>query len=118
MKTPSDEEEKRLAQIRGEIDAEDLATIIYTSGTTGTPKGVMLSHRNISSNIEAISQILPIIAGSKALSFLPLCHIFERTISYTYLANNVSIYYAKNLETIGDNLRELGQRVICKLKAF
>ena len=108
LKTPSDEEEKRLAQIRGEIDTEDLATIIYTSGTTGTPKGVMLSHRNISSNIEAISQILPIIAGSKALSFLPLCHIFERTISYTYLANNVSIYYAKNLETIGDNLRELG----------
>ena len=108
LKTPSDEEEKRLAQIRGEIDTEDLATIIYTSGTTGTPKGVMLSHRNISSNIEAISQILPIIAGSKALSFLPLCHIFERTISYPYLANNVSIYYAKNLETIGDNLRELG----------
>jgi len=108
LKTPGDEEEKRLAQIRGEINTEDLATIIYTSGTTGTPKGVMLSHRNISSNIEAISQILPIIAGGKALSFLPLCHIFERTISYTYLANNVSIYYAENLETIGDNLRELG----------
>jgi len=108
MKTGDGGDTKRLARIRGEIDPEDLATIIYTSGTTGDPKGVMLSHRNITSNIEAISQILPIVAGSKALSFLPLCHIFERTISYTYLANNVSIYYAENLETIGDNLRELG----------
>jgi len=108
LKTRDEGDTKRLTQIRGEIDTEDLATIIYTSGTTGNPKGVMLSHRNISSNIEAISQILPIVAGSKALSFLPLCHIFERTISYTYLANDVSIYYAENLETIGDNLRELG----------
>jgi len=105
---PNDENMGRLNQIRDKINGEDLATIIYTSGTTGNPKGVMLSHRNIGSNIEAISQVLPIMSGSRALSFLPLCHIFERTISYTYLANDVSIYYAENLEKIGDNLRELG----------
>jgi len=105
---PNEENMGQLNQVRDKINSEDLATIIYTSGTTGNPKGVMLSHRNISSNIQAISQILPIVSGSKALSFLPLCHIFERTISYTYMANNVSIYYAENLDTIGDNLRELG----------
>jgi len=105
---PTNSDLEQLNQIRNEIQSEDLATIIYTSGTTGNPKGVMLSHFNICSNVEAISKVLPIMSGSKALSFLPLCHIFERTISYTYLANDVSIYYAENLESIGDNLRELG----------
>ena len=108
LQTPTEEEQERINLLCSEIDAEELATIIYTSGTTGNPKGVMLSHRNISSNIIGISKVLPIMSGSKALSFLPLCHIFERTISYTYLANDVSIYYAENLETIGENLKELG----------
>ena len=105
---PTEENLKTLELVKKGIEPEDLATIIYTSGTTGNPKGVMLSHFNISSNINGISQVLPIISGTRALSFLPLCHIFERTISYTYLANDVSIYYAENLETIGENLRELG----------
>ncbi len=99
---------KIVEQHKESIEPSDLATIIYTSGTTGTPKGVMLSHYNIVSNIIAISKVLPIIKGSKALSFLPLSHIFERTISYAYLANGVSIYYAETLETIGENLKEVG----------
>lgn len=105
----TDEEEgsSLVSELRKGVDPGDLATIIYTSGTTGNPKGVMLSHFNICSNIKSITEILPIIEGTTALSFLPLCHIFERTISYTYLANGVSIYYAENLETIGENLREL-----------
>jgi len=90
-----------------EVKPTDLATIIYTSGTTGNPKGVMLSHFNIISNIISISKVLPIMKGKKALSFLPLCHSFERTISYSYLANGVSIYYAESIETIGENLKEI-----------
>lgn len=90
------------------ITEHTLATIIYTSGTTGTPKGVMLSHRNIASNVV---DCMPIFSfadqGSKALSFLPLNHIFERMVSYIYLNAGLAIYYAESMETIGDNLREV-----------
>lgn len=86
---------------------EDLATIIYTSGTTGTPKGVMLSHKNILSNVMASIPCFPPGDDMKALSFLPLNHIFERMVSYLYLFRGVSIYYAESLDTIADNLKEV-----------
>lgn len=89
------------------VKAEDLATIIYTSGTTGTPKGVMLSHHNIVSNILGVTDILPLSNEHRALSFLPLCHIFERTVTYTYFYKGSSIYYAESMETIADNLKEV-----------
>lgn len=89
------------------IGYEDLATIIYTSGTTGRPKGVMLSHKNILSNVKSSIPCFPPGNHLKALSFLPLNHIFERMVSYIYLFKGTSIYYAESLETIGDNIREV-----------
>jgi long-chain acyl-CoA synthetase len=90
-----------------QIKYEDAATIIYTSGTTGVPKGVMLSHRNILSNVIDSSGCFPPGNDLKSLSFLPLNHIFERMVTYLYLFNFTSIYYAESLETIGDNLKEV-----------
>ncbi|WP_226389742.1 AMP-dependent synthetase/ligase [Penaeicola halotolerans] len=104
-------EESNLADleaIKENINGEDLLTIIYTSGTTGRPKGVMLSHRNVLSNTMSVSDRLMVEKGkSKALSFLPLCHIYERTGVYFYLYNGVSVYYAESMETIGENLKEV-----------
>lgn len=93
--------------IADKIGYEDIATILYTSGTTGTPKGVMLSHRNILSNVIACLPCFPPGENMKTLSFLPLNHIFERMVSYLYLFKGTSIYYAESLETIGDNLKEV-----------
>ena len=91
-----------------EVIPNDLATIIYTSGTTGVPKGVMLTHRNIVSNILSASKRLPPMENkNKALSFLPLCHIFERIIIYMYYYSRVEIYFAESLETISENLNEI-----------
>lgn len=105
--TPQDHD--KLNGIRDSIRYEDLATIIYTSGTTGVPKGVMLSHKNILSNVMAVEPIFKAIntGDDRALSFLPLNHIFERMISYQYLFFGVSIYYAESLDKIGDNLKEV-----------
>ena len=95
------------------VKPEELATIIYTSGTTGVPKGVMLSHHNVVSNVLASSKRLPLtIGGASALSFLPVCHIFERVILYIYMYNSVSVYFAESLETIADNLREIKPNVM------
>lgn len=92
-----------------EIPNTHVATIIYTSGTTGTPKGVMLSHGNIISNVffSKASFPFPDQPQTKVLSFLPLNHIFEKMVSYIYLFSGISIYYAESLETIADNLREI-----------
>lgn len=90
------------------ITDETLATIIYTSGTTGNPKGVMLSHKNIVSNVyDSMPAFSFAEVGAKTLSFLPLNHIFERTVSYIYIDAGLSIYYAESMDTIGDNLREV-----------
>jgi long-chain acyl-CoA synthetase len=97
----------RIKPISDRIRYEDAATIIYTSGTTGTPKGVMLSHRNILSNVMACIPCFPPGDKMKALSFLPLNHIFERMVTYLYLFRGTSVYYAESLDTIGDNLKEV-----------
>lgn len=99
------------SHIAGKIRNEDLATIIYTSGTTGKPKGVMLSHKNILSNVISSIPCFPPGDNLRALSFLPLNHIFERMISYVYLYKRASIYYAESFETIGDNLKEVKPQV-------
>lgn len=90
-----------------EVKHDELATIIYTSGTTGNPKGVMLSHDNIISNIKSVLTILPLTKENKALSFLPLCHIFERVVTYTYFATGTACYYAESLETLTDDLKDV-----------
>ncbi len=98
---------------KDEVKPADLATIIYTSGTTGVPKGVMLSHHNVVSNVLSSSKRLPLTIGeASALSFLPVCHIFERVILYIYMYNSVSVYFAESLETIADNLREVKPQVM------
>lgn len=100
---------QQVAVIKSSIPASHLATIIYTSGTTGTPKGVMLSHKNIYSNVQFSKESFPFndAPDTRVLSFLPLNHIFEKTCTYIYLYSGISIYYAESLETIGDNLREV-----------
>jgi long-chain acyl-CoA synthetase len=99
----ADEIEKRKSAIK----PDDLATIIYTSGTTGFPKGVMLSHRNIISNSEGVAERFSLIESSyRALSFLPLCHIFERTASYTHMRLGVEVYFT-SIETIGEAMKEV-----------
>lgn len=101
----SDKLELLHARMAG-VEAGDLATLIYTSGTTGTPKGVMLSHQNLMSNSAASAEILTYYPVSKALSFLPLCHVLERILNYTYQREGVSIYYCDDLEKVGDYIRE------------
>jgi long-chain acyl-CoA synthetase len=101
--------EKRMAAVK----EDDLATLIYTSGTTGRPKGVMLSHKNIATNAIYSEQRLPIDLGaSKSLSFLPVCHIYERMLLYMYQYCGVSIHFAESLETISANLQEIHPEVM------
>lgn len=91
----------------------ELATIIYTSGTTGKPKGVMLSHHNIVSNVLDSASRIPFEAGkSKALSFLPICHIYERMVTYIYQYYGVAIYFGESIEKISDNVKEIGPNVM------
>lgn len=98
----------QLESLKASVHHDDIATIIYTSGTTGNPKGVMLSHQNILSNALAVGQIFPATGHLvRTLSFLPLCHIFERTASFMSMYLGVSIYFAESLDTIGENLREV-----------
>ncbi|WP_026950846.1 AMP-dependent synthetase/ligase [Algoriphagus mannitolivorans] len=97
-----------LESSKAKVKPEDLFTIIYTSGTTGKPKGVMLSHSNVLSNVISVSDRFIIPKGvSTVLSFLPLCHIFERTASFCFILMGLSVYYAESMDTIGDNLKEV-----------
>lgn len=104
---PEEPHEEVIDFKKEDIREEDLATIIYTSGTTGNPKGVMLTHKNIVSNVRSVKEVTPFGYGEKALSFLPLCHSFERMVCYAYLSFGIHIHYAESLETIADNLQEV-----------
>jgi long-chain acyl-CoA synthetase len=97
-----------LEKSKASIKPEDLFTIIYTSGTTGRPKGVMLTHHNVLSNVLQVGKIFtPDKGASRVLSFLPLCHIYERSASFAFLFMGFSVYYAESMEAIGDNLKEV-----------
>jgi long-chain acyl-CoA synthetase len=105
--------QSKVLAIKESVHPQDLATIIYTSGTTGTPKGVMLSHNNIVSNVIAAQKRLPLDKGKAvALSFLPLCHIYERMLMYLYQLSATEVHFAESLETIGENLNEVNPDVM------
>lgn len=104
----SEENQNEVEKCKMEVKATDLATIIYTSGTTGRPKGVMLSHNNITTNALDASKRLPTISpGSRVLSFLPICHIFERVLIYIYQYAGTTVYFAEALDKIGENAKEI-----------
>lgn len=103
----SDQFTNELTKRKDAIKFEDLATLIYTSGTTGKPKGVMLTHENILSNVDASHPLIPGDENSVALTFLPVCHVYERMLHYLYMKMGASIAFAESLDTIADNMREV-----------
>lgn len=108
-----DSNQDEVEQRKAAIKEDDVATLIYTSGTTGKPKGVMLSHKNIASNAKYSSERLPIVRGkSSGLSFLPVCHVYERMLHYMYQYCGVELYFAESLETISENLNEVKPEVM------
>jgi long-chain acyl-CoA synthetase len=102
-----DTNQEEVENRKSNVKPEELATIIYTSGTTGKPKGVMLSHNNIVSNVLSASNRFPLNANARALSFLPICHIFERVFTYLYQYRSIETYYAEAIDKIGDNAKEI-----------
>ena len=105
--------QEELDKRKNDIKEDDVATLIYTSGTTGKPKGVMLSHKNIASNAKYSAERLPIDPGkSSALSFLPVCHVYERMLHYMYQYCGVEIHFAESLDTISENLKEVKPEVM------
>ncbi len=104
-----DSNQNEVEKIKETIEENDTATIIYTSGTTGVPKGVMLSHKNIVTNVIDSYPRLPFedAKNLKVMSFLPVCHVFERMIQYLYIRAGISIYFAESIEKIGENLKEV-----------
>ncbi|MDX5347350.1 MAG: long-chain fatty acid--CoA ligase [Hymenobacteraceae bacterium] len=105
------EDPAQLEKHKEAVKSQDLLTLIYTSGTTGNPKGVMLTHNNLISNVRSVTPYVPVNEHHRALSFLPLCHIYERMLSYLYMSVGVSIYFAEGMETIADNLKEVKPHV-------
>lgn len=105
--------QQEVEDIKNSITEDELATVIYTSGTTGRPKGVMLSHKNIVSDVLMSAERVPFEAGkNRALSFLPACHIYERMILYLYQYYGVSVYFAESIEKVSDNIKEATPDVI------
>jgi long-chain acyl-CoA synthetase len=106
---------EKVEDLKKQIKATDCATIIYTSGTTGFPKGVMLSHRNMVSNVLHGIESFPFEhnINGRTLSFLPLNHIFERIASYIFICSSHSIYFAESMEAIGENLKEVKPTIFC-----
>ncbi|GAB3202633.1 long-chain acyl-CoA synthetase [Pontibacter aydingkolensis] len=102
---------QQLEPLKAAVQPDDILTIIYTSGTTGNPKGVMLTHNNIVSNVQGVMPYVPVNRTHRALSFLPLCHIFERMLLYLYMRIGVSIYYAESIEMVAENLKEVKPHV-------
>ncbi|MGZ5264360.1 MAG: AMP-dependent synthetase/ligase [Kaistella sp.] len=112
-----DATQNEVDDLANSINSEDLATIIYTSGTTGRPKGVMLTHLNIVSNVLASDPSIPRVKGLeysdiRILSFLPICHIFERMLFYLYQYNGYSVYFAESIEKMGDNIKEVKPHIM------
>ena len=101
----------KITELKSKVQENDLMTILYTSGTTGQPKGVMISHKNMMANVYVCEHIAPFTNKWKALSFLPLNHVYERFLNTLYLYHGVSIYYAESVETIGDNCREIHPQI-------
>ncbi|MAZ94375.1 MAG: long-chain fatty acid--CoA ligase [Bacteroidales bacterium] len=104
---------EELVNIKASIAEDDILSIIYTSGTTGLSKGVMLSHRNFISNVHGCINRLPVASAGKFVSFLPLCHVFERMVNYLLQYQGVAIYYAESIDTLGDNIREVNPEGFC-----
>ncbi|GAB2552015.1 AMP-dependent synthetase/ligase [Rufibacter soli] len=107
LKMGEGEDPATLEPYKAAVTPQDLLSIIYTSGTTGAPKGVMLSHNNLVNNFTSVKPFVPVSAEHRALSFLPLCHIYERMVSCIYLSVGVSIYFAESIDKVGDNLKEV-----------
>ena len=106
-----EEDRATLTRYKDQVGEEDLATIIYTSGTTGRPKGVMLTHRNILSNVVASATRFPVDHTARCISFLPLSHIYERMLMYLYLHVGVGIHFQESLDDLGDRIREVAPEV-------
>jgi long-chain acyl-CoA synthetase len=115
---PTDEHLAEFEGRKASIHEDDLATIIYTSGTTGNPKGVMLSHKNLVSNIKATISLVPINCDKRALSFLPMSHVFERMVTYTYMAVGASVYYAERREVLVENIKEIRPHYFASVPRF
>ncbi len=101
------EQQQELQQLKSSIRPDDLATIIYTSGTTGRPKGVMLSHQNFISNFMGCAEIPDFNRGERVLSFLPLCHVYERMLNYMFQYLGMRIFYVESFDLLGDYLKEV-----------
>lgn len=99
-------------KIKAKVSEDDIATLIYTSGTTGFPKGVMLTHKNLLSNVKAAEWIFPVDETSTGLSYLPLCHVYERTVNYILQYKGVSIYYAESIGTIADDMKSVRPHIM------